>query len=171
MAVYPVAMRRTGRFLAASSRILAFALLILMLPSLTVADEIPPELQGEPWRQITAQIGASRHDVRQVDGSWQAHTPSQDYVTEFTDAGPVFRLNDGEVTHEVALLLDGIDVDGQPVELSPPRVQVENNKFEYQRGEVTEWYVNNPDGVRQWFRVDEAPAGETLNVALRCQPL
>ena len=56
------------------------------------ATEIPPELQGEPWRQITAQIEASRHEVRRVDGAWQAHTPAQDYRTEFTDAGPVFKL-------------------------------------------------------------------------------
>ena len=32
---------------------------------------------------------------------------------------------------------------------------------------MTEWYVNHPDGVRQWFRVDEAPAGDTLNVTMR----
>ena len=141
--------------------------LILALPSLSGADEIPPELQGEPWRQITAQIEASRHEVQQVDGAWQAHTPGQDYVTEFTDAGPVFRLGDGEATHDIGLLLDSIDVDGQPVELAAPRIHAEGNTFEYQRGAVTEWYVNNPDGVRQWFRVDEAPAGDMLNVAMR----
>ena len=148
-------------------RMAAPIFLILALPSLTVADEIPPELQGEPWRQITAQIESSRHEVRQVDGAWQAHTPAQDYVTEFTDAGPVFRLDDGEDSHDIGLLLDSIDVDGKPVELAAPRVHAEGNKFEYQRGAVTEWYVNNPDGVRQWFRVDKAPAGDTLNVAMR----
>ena len=156
-----------GCLFATRSRMVAPVFLILALPSLTVAAEIPPELQGEPWRQITAQIEASRHEVRRVDGAWQAHTPAQDYVTEFTDAGPLFRLDDGEATHEIGLLLDSIDVDGQPVELAVPRIHAEGNKFEYQRGAVTEWYVNNPDGVRQWFRVDEAPAGDTLNVAMR----
>ena len=76
-------------------------------------------------------------------------------------------LEDGEDTHDIGLLLDSIDVDGQPVELAAPRIHAEGNTFEYQRGAVTEWYVNNPDGVRQWFRVDEAPAGDTLNVAMR----
>lgn len=130
-------------------------------------NPVPPGLRGEPWRHITAQIEASRHEVRRVDGVWRAHTPRQDYVTEFTEAGPVFRLDDGEATHEIGLLLDSIDVDGRPVELAAPRVHAEGNRFEYQRGAVTEWYVNNAEGVRQWFRIDEAPAGDTLSVAMR----
>ena len=109
------ASRLLGRFFAIQARISASVFLILALPSLAVADEITPELQGEPWRQITAQIEASRHELRQVDGVWQARTPAQDYVTEFTDAVPVFRLDDAEATHEIGLLLGSID-DGRPVE-------------------------------------------------------
>ena len=109
------ASRLLRRFFVNPAGISAPVFLILALPSLAVAGDIPPELQGEPWRQITAQIEASRHELRQVDGVWQARTPAQDYVTEFTDAGPVFRLDDGEVTHEIGLLLDSID-DDRPVE-------------------------------------------------------
>ena len=84
--------QRLRTFIGASCGLLLLALAIIPGPAVADTTEIPPELQGEPWRQITAQIEASRHEVRQVDGAWQAHTPAQDYVTEFTDAGPVFRL-------------------------------------------------------------------------------
>ena len=109
------ASRLLRRFFVNPAGISAPVFLILALPSLAVAGDIPPELQGEPLRQITAKIEASRHELRQVDGAWQAHTPAQDYVTEFTDAGPVFRLDEGEVTHEIGFLLDSID-DDRPVE-------------------------------------------------------
>lgn len=109
------ASRLLGRFFANPAGISASVFLILVLPSLAVADEITPERQGEPWRQINAQIEASRHELRQVDGVWQARTRGQDYVTEFTDAGPGFRLDDDELIHEIGLLLDSID-DDRPVE-------------------------------------------------------
>lgn len=125
---------------------------------------------GASGRTLAADHGADRgerHEIQQIDGVWQARTPGQAYRTVFSESGPVFRLRDGEVTHEIGFALDAVSVDGQALAIKAPPTLATGNRFEYQRGVVTEWYVNDPSGVRQWFRVDEAPEGERLMVDLQ----
>lgn len=127
---------------------------------------IPEALQGGAWQQISSQIEADRHRIREHNGNWRAHTPGQRYSTTFGPDGPNLEVQDGERHHTVGFRFRSAMVDGQPVATQSPEQLAEANRMSYQRGGLTEWYVNRPEGLEQGFTIDEAPDGEALHIEM-----
>ncbi|MDZ7790653.1 MAG: hypothetical protein U5L08_09210 [Xanthomonadales bacterium] len=127
---------------------------------------IPEALQGGAWQQISSQIEDDRHRIREHNGNWRAHTPGQRYSTTFGPDGPNLEVQDGERHHTVGFRFRSALVDGQPVATQSPEQLAEANRMSYQRGGLTEWYVNRPEGLEQGFTIDEAPDGEVLHIEM-----
>lgn len=130
------------------------------------ADGVPEALQGPAWEQITAQVEADRHRVRELDGKWRAHTPKQSYSTTFGSLGPDLEVRGNKQAHAVGFRFRNARVDGQAIETQAPERVAIGNRMNYRRGSLTEWYVNRPEGLEQGFTVDDGPVGETLSIEL-----
>ena len=95
-----------------------------------------------------------------------ASNPAQRLSARFTPGEA--RLESGE--NSVGLRLSGYGYGNRLLQPSAARLAGSGNRIEYQRGNLTEWYVNSAAGVEQGFtlaaRPGNAEPGERLTIAL-----
>ena len=117
----------------------------------TTLNDLPQALKY----QVSASMGKNQpdyHAKKQGDG-YLADNPNQDYLVQFNEQGMI--LNAGGA--RLGFILSGVGYG----DLSSPAVAAtpiaKDNRIEYQRGNVTEWYVNGPLGLQQGFTLQERP--------------
>jgi hypothetical protein len=124
-------------------------------PASTNLSDLPPAAQA----QISATLGrdhAGYHAVARGRG-FRAENPRHGLVAHFTASG--VQVGVGTATWGLALRGYGYGDELQAVSAVTPRAMA--NRVEYQRGAVTEWYLNGPLGLEQGFTIARPPAGKT----------
>ena len=109
---------------------------------------------------VSAAIGLDRqaYHLAETEGRLRGSNPAQSYEMGFSRTG----VEVGAGVHRWALSLFswGYGADQHPVKPALPTAT--GNRVEYNRGALTEWYVNGPLGLQQGFTLAKAPQGERL---------
>lgn len=104
---------------------------------------------------ISAALGRDLPDyyARGTGDSFEAANPSQGLATHFDSAG--VEVRSGNLRWKLAFDGYGYGDTLHAAIVTSPHAAF--NRIEYQRGSVTEWYVNGPAGVEQGFTLSQPP--------------
>lgn len=124
------------------------------------------ELPLAAQAQISATLGRehSRYHAAQIGESLRMQNASHGLTADFTAAG--IKVRTGAAIWKMEL--SGYGYADQLRNVSSVEPHAAGNRVEYQRGELTEWYLNGPLGLEQGFTVARAPGkctGEPLTLA------
>ncbi|MGB2691825.1 MAG: hypothetical protein WBC96_04965, partial [Thermodesulfobacteriota bacterium] len=108
------------------------------------SSEIPQSLLP----QIVQTLGSanSQYHISEDKGSYTSRTPGHGIVTTFNKTQVIFERGENTV---------GMHLISKSSNIKPKKVS--DNRIEYQRGNITEWYVNSPYGVEQGFTLKSKP--------------
>lgn len=85
---------------------------------------------------------------------FEARNPRQRFTVDFDSEG--LKVSDGNSDYGIVLRAYGYGDILKPVTHSLPRA--DRNRIEYERGALSEWYVNGPAGLEQGFTLQQAPS-------------
>ncbi|MGH8570259.1 MAG: hypothetical protein ACREXU_20195, partial [Gammaproteobacteria bacterium] len=156
----------------------AYGLIFLLLAPAAVPEErfsvpgvapgalssLPPEAKAS----ISAALGRNQraYHAKGAGEAWRIDNPKHGLQMSFTANGVEVRKG----AARFRLQLTGV---GRGAQLEAPQVgtpEAKDNRIEYRRGALTEWYLNGPLGLEQGFTLDRPPArtgSEALTLALR----
>ena len=129
--------------------------------------ELPEGVPTDWWTSVQEDIRKSEYDVTwqetqlpDINAAYQApnrahnlrtyFTPDNIMITPRTSTDWVFGLS-----------LTGYGFADDVRSVSEAEMSVSGNRVEYQRGCLTEWYVNSEDGLEQGFTIDAPPESES----------
>ncbi len=93
-----------------------------------------------------------RTQLSDVEAAWHAPNRAHGFRTYFTQAGPrLIPRTEAEPSWEWGLALLGYGRGGQSRAVPRARLEPAENRIDYERGPVTEWYENSPRGLKQGF--------------------
>ncbi|MFN0123240.1 MAG: hypothetical protein ACKV2V_22280, partial [Blastocatellia bacterium] len=106
---------------------------------------------------ISANLGRedSRYHAARRAGGFRGDNPRQGLQVDFTAKGTEIRS--GGLRWHTGLRAMGYGDTLRDAPMATPTA--EGNRIAYQRGAVTEWYVNGPLGLQQGFTIASAPDG------------
>lgn len=110
--------------------------------------------------------GDAHYHIRQRKGQYHATNSAHALEIIFTEAGVQMRLEKPYPTKlsDITLTRWGY---GNVLEAVPkPTLVALDNRIEYQRKTLTEWYLNGPLGLEQGFTLTEPPLNKTPGEAL-----
>ena len=117
---------------------------------------VPEGLSAGAWEAIGQAIERDRYRAEALsDGTVWAANDAQGYTTRFTTRGIRLRPRGSEI--EVELALSGYGYSRMQA-VGPAQPHAEGNRVEFDRGALTEWYVNRPAGLEQGFTLARPPA-------------
>ncbi len=139
----------------------------------TIAMQLPPPVQPpaglsrSDWTQIRTAVVADAYDaVGNEAGVLSAPNSANGFEARFDADG--FALASEADGWRLPVRFAGHGWAGAilPAEAADPTA--DGDRVEFDRGSVTEWYLNKPTGVEQGFTIARAPAGsgDRLEVAL-----
>ena len=117
---------------------------------------------------VSKAIGKDReaYHVVKDTGGLHADNPNQSYGLSFSPNG--FEVRSGKTSWGLRLKSWGYGANQHPVSEAQPIPK--NNRVDYKRGALTEWYVNGPYGLQQGFTLQsppgERPKGAFLRICL-----
>jgi hypothetical protein len=125
------------------------------------------------WKQASADEGLRQAFERATysledtgSGTWRGENPAQRFTIEFNSRGARLTHPDGSAT----LCLTGYGYGDRLQKPMLARLTGTANRVEYQRGNLTEWYLNGSQGLEQGFTLAHRPRpdreGEQLVIAL-----
>jgi VCBS repeat-containing protein len=122
-------------------------------------DTVPKGLTAAAWRTMRTAIERDRHRVVREGSTYRAVNPAQKLDVAFgADGFEVKPLQAaGAWSWGLHLTAIGYTDDLQPV--AAAEVSATNNRIEYHRGDLVEWYVNDRRGLEQGFTLRRRPAG------------
>ena len=144
---------------------------------------IRPGISPDWWATVQETIRASEYYVTwqeqtylaDLPAAYQAPNRAHNLRTYFSPDGPIIiprtwteETNIPPWRLEIALAAWGRA--GALAAPSPATLEAAENRIEYRRGEVVEWYRNDENGLKQGFSLSSPPAGEgalQLDLALR----
>ena len=143
----------------------------ILLTSLGASADGPPAgVEPEAWAGIQEQIEAERHKITESDRPgrlYRADNPTQRFTAHFGNEDVMLSTRDrGVPAWQLGLRLTawGAAHNLQPVD--PAGAYSEDNRVEYRRGPLTEWYVNTTMGLEQGFTIDAPPADDINELVL-----
>ena len=126
----------------------------------------PAGVEGAWWARVRSDIQASEYQVNWqgstslpgLAGAWHAVNRAQGFRAYFTLRGirVVPRTKD-QPAWEWSLSFVGYGRGARRCALGEARLGPRENRIEYDRGAVTEWFVNDPRGLEQGFEIPEPP--------------
>ena len=131
---------------------------------------VPDGLVAADWGTIQRQMRLGRYQPKAVDGGYAAANPAHALAIAYGHEGTTSlspRGGDNEVWR-LGLRLAGVGYERLRPVGEPASVDKDARTLIYQRAEgLTEWWVNDRDGLEQWFELDARPsAGERLTLAI-----
>ena len=106
------------------------------------------------------------YGIKIAPGGFAASNPAQHLSTRFTPGEVRLRYQE----NSVGLRLQRYGYGEHLVKAEEAWLAGSGNRIEYRRGNLTEWYVNQPEGVEQGFTLARRPGhaepGERLTIAL-----
>ncbi len=146
----------------------------------TAADQNRNSLASLPadaQSSISAALGRDLpgYRVRARGARLEAENAQQRLTADFTSTGVA--VHTSNTTWKMALRGYGRGSDVQPVDMDKDKAapQARGNRVEYQRGPLTEWYVNGPLGLEQGFTLRQRPSDADgtrgLQAGLKMKPV
>jgi hypothetical protein len=155
------------------------------LPAASTSDpalSLPTGASADWWLAVQEKIVKSEYYVTWQDGTYlvdleaayQAPNRANNLRTYFTAAGPIviprmgYKADDAPPWRWTARLVAW----GRAGNMGPvpaARLAVQNNEIRYDRGTLTEWYLNDETGLEQGFALPSPPvteSGEHLQLEL-----
>jgi len=149
-----------------ASCVLAWVTVSLALFTPLAADSRADE-SGDWLSSVSEEISRTEyHFTERDDGSLSAPNRAQGLRVFVTPAGlRVVPRNDVEDSWELRLELTGHGRGEPTTSVTTSDIRAEKGRIEIDRGFLTEWYVNDANGLEQGFTLTAAPSGD------RTQPL
>ena len=141
-------------------------ILIFAASSFAVANTaptLPDGIDADDWAQIQQQIQAQRFHAQagDVTGGWQAANLAHGFQIDYRPDGQTVLTLVGEASaeHRIALQLQGYGYGEALIPVTEPATLSANgNTVTYQwKPGLREWWINNEQGVAQWFELAERP--------------
>jgi hypothetical protein len=150
------------------SFLVVIALVLAASSVVTGQDANPVEDDADWWSSVQERIVDSEYEI-----SWdpetglaehpqarQAPNRAHGFRTYFVGDGIlVVPRTDREHSWRLELSLIGLGRGTGSAELGEPLAHADGNRFEYEREEITEWYVNSRTGLKHGFTIPDRPAG------------
>jgi hypothetical protein len=132
----------------------AFAFLVLMPSALPASTDLS-DFALPARAKISAVLGKEQaaYHAHAVDNGFRMINPEHQFSGTFTPSG--VRIETGRAGWSMALQGYGYGTHLDPVAIASPSAA--NNRIEYRRGALTEWYVNGPLGLEQGFTIEQRP--------------
>ncbi len=116
---------------------------------------------------ISAKIGRDQnaYHARSDAHAYLADNPTHGFQVAFEESS--VSVKSGE--HEWGLALVGFGYGDAPDPIgfqNPSGLSVRENRVEYERGKLTEWYVNGPYGLEQGVTINQPPTSGAGNLTL-----
>ncbi|RQW02949.1 hypothetical protein EH222_12950, partial [candidate division KSB1 bacterium] len=156
-----------------TARCFFFVFIMLLLGSLGLIQAEATRLSDLPVvLQYSASEVLGRHQrgyqVEVQPNGIRAATPAQDYATFFDAEGITLATGQSRLTVQ----LTAVGYGERLTAVDPALPTGQNNRIEYRRGNVTEWYVNGPLGLQQGFTLAQRPEPDfSMFAALTNEPL
>lgn len=181
-----------GRLFRCSSPGTSFfkAVLLLTLPIIAISDEAGFHRHDNPQgvapqatlhnlkdrfadQSLYEAVRRARYAVHEAvpgDNSWYALNDAQRLMATFTPEGvEIGVLATGR--HRLGIKLLAVGYSESMTAVGPGRLRAIDNRVEIKRSirdaELTEWYVNSPDGIEQGFTLSEPPGSRQRTGRLR----
>jgi FG-GAP repeat protein len=128
------------------------------------SEAVPEGLTATAWGKIKAAIERDRYRVQKDDQTGRYTTPNTAHGlnANFTEGGLVVKPCTGEQGWRWGLRLSKYGY-GQKLQEVPEttRLITKDNRIEYHRGNMVEWYINDYRGIEQGFTLNTRPEGQT----------
>jgi hypothetical protein len=124
--------------------------------------ELPPGTSPDWWTQVQRSIQLEEYGIVGEDAGgaqFRAANPAHRFETDFDTGGLRLKPTAGS-SWEWRLALTGW---GRPESLETggvARLRADEDRIEFDRGPLTEWFVNTPDGLEHGFTVPVRPREE-----------
>ena len=130
--------------------------------SSNVQQERPEGLSAQDWRSIRQQIRRGRYQAYAAEGGYASTNQAHGFNIRYHDDGTteVTPRNGDADAWRLGMRLIGVGYEKlQPIG-EPKSLHAAEDKLTYARGNgLTEWWVNDPSGLEQWFELAAPPAG------------
>lgn len=124
----------------------------------TAAEE---NLLPDTWSKVRKNLIVSRHNIKKTDnnGIHKAVNLPNNLRIHFNknDISITPQIYKPKLAWNVDLALTGYGYEGNIKPLSSAKIVVSDNRIEYQRGSLIEWYINDERGLEQGFTLREPP--------------
>ncbi|MFC1593292.1 hypothetical protein ACFL4C_04695, partial [Candidatus Omnitrophota bacterium] len=131
---------------------------------------LPQGVSTDWWAAVQENIRTSEYQVvwqdhtnlADVTDAYQAPNRAQNLRTYFTPSGICIVPRDSTTPGwELGLTLAAYGYEGNTQPMGSTEPIVDGNRVEYQRGTVTEWYLNDERGLEHGFTIFSPPAHHT----------
>ncbi|MBI2351396.1 MAG: FG-GAP repeat protein, partial [Deltaproteobacteria bacterium] len=138
-------------------------------------SKAPDGLTAAEWKKMRAAIERDQHRVRPQGQAYSAFNRAQKLQVTFTEEGFEVRPRKAEghrfdkltTGWRWGLRLRGYGYGDQLEAVSEAELVVIDNRIEYRRGDLVEWYVNDHRGLEQGFTLSQRPAGQSGDAPLQ----
>ncbi len=131
---------------------------------------LPEGVSSDWWDQAQKDIHQAEYNVTwqeqtylpDVAAAYQAPNRAHNLRTYFTPAGiRIIPRARRSPQWELGLTLTGFGYAGSTQPVANPDLMTNGHRIDYQRGNVSERYINTEDGLEQGFTILEAPPPQT----------
>jgi hypothetical protein len=133
-------------------------------PSPDPVSDAPQGVSADWWQTVQKDIHDSEYHVKPLlpktsEAAYQAPNRAQNLRTYFAPSGirVTPRVTDGDPPWEWGLTLSGYGYAGDIQSVNAAELTVSTNRITYRRGALTEWYVNDENGLEQGFTLATPP--------------
>jgi hypothetical protein len=133
-------------------------------PAADPVSDVPQGVSADWWQTVQKDIHASEYHVKPLspetsEAAYQAPNRAQNLRTYFAPSGirVIPRVTDGAPPWGWGLTLSGYGYAGDIQPVSAAELTVSANRIAYHRGALTEWYVNDENGLEQGFTLSAPP--------------
>ncbi len=116
------------------------------------AEALPAGTTAPP--ALVAAYRQAQHQVKPAKAGFQLWNPENQFTAEFHDGTMTAEHADGRLS----LRLEGYGYGDKLATPASASAHATGARIEYQRGPLTEWYVNEARGLEQGFTLQERPA-------------
>lgn len=124
--------------------------------------DVPPGLNSDTWHKIRTAIERDQYRFQQRNGDvYAAPNQSQGLTYNLTPEGlEIEPISDSE-QWRIGLSFISYGYAGNHQQIPETReVELNANRIEYRRGDLTEWYINDARGLEQGFTLRSQPPRE-----------
>jgi hypothetical protein len=110
------------------------------------------------YTSLATALNAARYQVQTEDQTWRAENPVQQLSAHFTPAQ--VRIAETAAVKpqwQFGMKLSGYGYGNELTPVSEGNISSDGNRVEIRKGAITEWYVNQPQGLEQGFTLSAPP--------------
>jgi hypothetical protein len=156
--------------------VVALAALVAVAASPALAQRSPSDggssapagVSADWWDRVQYEIGESEYFLTwqertvlpDLQAAWQAPNRAHNFRSYFTERGiRVVRRTETTPAWEWGLALIGVGRGDERTPAATVRLSAAENRIDFDRGAVKEWFVNSSGGIEHGFVIEERPAG------------